>query len=155
MYRIYRNQTKEDHPQLPSRRKDLSEGERLLVKILCTVVAALMSSWWGCALWEWCFMNLIFQVFWKTQNWSAAQYHILAMLIISCSQTDHRLSGLPNKTVQMHPRGSQGLCVLMLFFRIPKHRWKQKKCSVVVPLTFLKWWLGRERKRWQWNKRKP
>lgn len=96
------------------------------MKIFCTDVAALMSSWWDCGLWEWCFINLIVQVSWKMQNWSAAQYCILALLIISCSQTDHRLSGLPNKMVQMQPRGSGGLYVLMLFFHIPKHRWEQE-----------------------------
>lgn len=150
MYQIYRNWTKKDHPQLPSRRKDLSKDERLLVKILCTAMATLMSSWWGCGLWL-LFHWSSFSSFLKYTKLSAAQSNILAMLIPSCSQTDHRHSGLHNKIIQMHSRGSQDLCVLTLFFHITEYRWEQEKCSVVATLTFLKLWLEKET-RHKWNK---
>lgn len=117
MYQIYRNWTKEDHPQIPSKRKDLWKGERWLVKILCTATATPMSPWWGCGLWQ-LFHESSFSSFLKYTKLSAAQSNILAMLITSCSQTDHRHSGLHNKIIQMLSRESQNLCVLILFFHI-------------------------------------
>lgn len=103
MYQIYRNWTKEDHPQLPSKRKDLWKGERWLVKILCTAMATLMSSWRGCGV-RVLFHKSGFSSFLKYTKLSAAQSNILAMLITSCSQIDHRHSGLHNKIIQMHSK---------------------------------------------------
>lgn len=91
-----------------------------------------MSPWWGFGLWEWCFADLIFQLFWKTENGSAAWYCNLARLTISCSQTDHRHSGLPNEIVQMHPRGSRGLWVLNVILSQPKAQvgtWEMLSCA--------------------------
>lgn len=153
MYQIYRNWTKEDHPHLPSKRKDLWKGERLLVKILCTAMATLTSSWWGCGI-QVLFHEASFSSFLKYTKLSAAQSNIMAMLITSCSQTDPRHSGLHNKIIQMHSRGSQDLCVLTLFFHITEHRWEQEKCSVVAALKFLKSQLEKEMKHKR-NKCKP
>lgn len=105
-----------------------------------------MSSWWGCGLRVVLFHESSFSSFLKYTKLSAAQSSILAMLITSCSQTNHRHSGLPNKIIQMHSIRSQDLCVLTLFFHITEHRWEQEKCSVVATLIFLRLWLEKDKR---------
>lgn len=104
-----------------------------------------MSSWRGCGV-RVLFHESGFSSFLKYTKLSAAQSNILAMLITSCSQIDHRHSGLHNNIIQMHSGGSQNLCVLTLFFHITEHRWEQEKCSVVATPTFLKSWLEKRDK---------
>lgn len=76
---------------------------------------------------EWCFNHLIFQVIWTTPIWSV--FDQISSSVPHLSPVHHQLHSdwsqaqwFRKKMIRMHPRGTWGLFLQMLFLRIPKRR---------------------------------
>lgn len=145
MYWISRNQTKEDHPQLPSRTIVLSEPGRLLVKVLCAAMLFLKSSWWSCGL------RVMFQ---SSNFFRSSEIH----------QFDQQLSTTPWRC---SPSAALRLITgsvdsLIKWSRCIREELEASTCqrhsftsqSTGGSWMFLKWWLEREKRRHIRNKNK-